>query len=40
MTALPPPARPGAALADLAETIDARAAEGDAGKSWTARLLA
>lgn len=27
------------ALGHLAETIDARAQEGDAGKSWTAKLL-
>ncbi|HRJ01347.1 MAG TPA: phosphoribosyl-ATP diphosphatase [Hyphomonas sp.] len=40
MTDLASPARLSAALAHLAETIDARAAEGDAGKSWTAKLLA
>ncbi|MEQ9505666.1 MAG: phosphoribosyl-ATP diphosphatase [Hyphomonas sp.] len=40
MTDLASPARLSAALAHLAGTIDARAAEGDAGKSWTAKLLA
>lgn len=34
------PARLSAALAHLAETIDARALEGDASASWTAKLLA
>jgi phosphoribosyl-ATP pyrophosphohydrolase len=37
---LGPLARLSAALAHLAATIDARALEGDAGTSWTARLLA
>lgn len=40
MTTLASPARLGAALAHLAGTIDARAAGGEAGKSWTAKLLA
>lgn len=43
MTAKAPlasPARLSAALAHLAETIDARAAEGDTSASWTAKLLA
>lgn len=40
MTDLASPARLIAALAHLAETIDARAAGGDAGRSWTAKLLA
>ena len=40
MSKLSSPARLEAALRHLAETIDARAAEGDAGRSWTARLLA
>jgi len=39
MTALASPARLAAALAHLAVTIDARAAEGDTGTSWTAKLL-
>lgn len=33
------PARLNAALQHLAETIDARATEGDGGRSWTAKLL-
>jgi len=37
---LGPPARLAAALEHLSGTIDARALEGDAGTSWTARLLA
>mgnify|MGYP000089842671 CR=1 FL=1 len=40
MTALASPDRLATALAHLAGTIDARAAEGDSGKSWTAKLLA
>lgn len=40
MTALASPARLAAALAHLAVTIDARAEEGDASTSWTAKLLA
>ncbi len=40
MTALASPDRLTAALAHLAGTIDARAQEGDAAASWTARLLA
>jgi phosphoribosyl-ATP pyrophosphohydrolase len=40
MTDLASPARLSAALAHLAGTIDARAKDGDAGKSWTANLLA
>lgn len=40
MTALASPGRLADALAHLAATIDARAEEGDAGKSWTAKLLA
>lgn len=43
MTAKAPlasPARLAAALTHLAETIDARALEGDAASSWTAKLLA
>ncbi|MEH6693579.1 MAG: phosphoribosyl-ATP diphosphatase [Hyphomonas sp.] len=38
-TELGPLARLAAALEHLAGTIDARALEGDAGTSWTARLL-
>lgn len=37
---LGPLARLSAALDHLAQTVDARALEGDAGTSWTARLLA
>jgi len=40
MTALASPDRLADALAHLAATIDARAQESDAGKSWTAKLLA
>lgn len=40
MTALASPDRLAAALAHLAGTIDARAEDGDNGKSWTAKLLA
>lgn len=40
MTDLASPARLSAALAHLAGTIDARAKDGDAGRSWTAKLLA
>lgn len=40
MTALASPDRLAAALAHLAGTIDARASDGDSGKSWTAKLLA
>ncbi len=40
MTDLASPDRLSAALAHLAGTIDARAADGDNGKSWTAKLLA
>ena len=40
MTALASPDRLAAALAHLAETIDARAAGSDSAKSWTAKLLA
>lgn len=40
MTDLASPARLAGALAHLAETIDVRAADGDAGRSWTAKLLA
>lgn len=40
MTDLASPARLNAALSHLAGTIDARAAAGDAGTSWTAKLLA
>ena len=39
-TPLRPLARLAAALEHLSGTIDARALEGDAGTSWTARLLA
>tara|TARA_R110002020_G_scaffold83397_1_gene206831 strand:- start:229423 stop:229776 length:354 start_codon:yes stop_codon:yes gene_type:complete len=39
-TPLGPLARLAAALEHLSGTIDARALEGDAGTSWTARLLA
>ena len=39
-TPLGPLARLAAALEHLSGTIDARAREGDAGTSWTARLLA
>tara|TARA_R110000787_G_scaffold44093_2_gene107953 strand:+ start:5588 stop:5941 length:354 start_codon:yes stop_codon:yes gene_type:complete len=39
-TPLGPLARLAAALEHLSGTIDARAVEGDAGTSWTARLLA
>ena len=37
---LGPLARLSAALDHLAQTVDARALEGDAGTSWTARLPA
>jgi len=40
MTALASSDRLAAALAHLAETIDARAAGSDSAKSWTAKLLA
>lgn len=40
MTDLGSPDRLAAALAHLATTIDARAADGDAAASWTAKLLA
>ena len=40
MTDLGSPDRLAAALAHLGATIDARAADGDAAKSWTAKLLA
>lgn len=39
MTDLGSSGRLSAALSYLAETIDARAAEGDASSSWTAKLL-
>lgn len=39
MPPLSPAGQLSAALAHLAETIDARALEGDSGTSWTARLL-
>ncbi len=39
-TPLASPVRLAAALEHLAQTIDARALEGDAASSWTAKLLA